>query len=275
MKDNGDTVTVRFYSGKDHPIYVTVKKTVPRRVNSNNEEKDIFARGALWVQMLEKAYVASGLAMQMKKWTGPDASMKSRDEDEFSTIALALQKQGKVHYETIGGGDSSSFMFFLTGKKGKHGNFVTSYSSPNKQFEKGVYDIPADDHSFWNMVLNKEQGKGKVITVSTKSDYMMVDEEKGLNNEKMFRGLATNHSYTVLGIERIDGEERILLRNPWGTGTAEEVYNEVTGSIGIRKSEDPTDGGVFTLSKVQFFSMFDGYHIGRIPGEGIKKGSGK
>lgn len=69
MRDNGDgTVTVRFYEfdskAKEHlsPIYVKVKKSVPK-VNG----WDVYAEGSLWVQILEKAFVCSGLATNMQE----------------------------------------------------------------------------------------------------------------------------------------------------------------------------------------------------------------
>ena len=64
MRDNGDgTVTVRFFrnkedDGTDEPLYVTVKKTVPKNIVTQGDE---YARGCLWVQMIEKAYAVSGI----------------------------------------------------------------------------------------------------------------------------------------------------------------------------------------------------------------------
>ena len=63
MKDNGDTVTVRFYS-KGKPVYINVEKTVPYREyqgvdNAGNAvtlKQTYGSKGALWVSMMEKAY---------------------------------------------------------------------------------------------------------------------------------------------------------------------------------------------------------------------------
>ena len=69
LKDNGDgTVTVRLYEkelvpsdetseleGKYKPVYIKVKKTVPRIAGA-----DQLAAGALWMQMIEKAVAAYG-----------------------------------------------------------------------------------------------------------------------------------------------------------------------------------------------------------------------
>lgn len=71
MRDNGDgTVTVCFKRREMRedgfsvytPYYVTVRKTIPiDRQNERDTTSDAFSRGAFWVKMMEKAYVASGL----------------------------------------------------------------------------------------------------------------------------------------------------------------------------------------------------------------------
>jgi hypothetical protein len=102
MRDNGDgTVTARFYkqvrqppaargAAEPPPVtethYVRVPKTVP--------QGDPYARGSLWVQMIEKAYAASGL----KDNLGDKPGFKPR-------------------YKDIEGGRSSDFSFAMTGKK--------------------------------------------------------------------------------------------------------------------------------------------------------------
>lgn len=58
MRDNGDgTVTVRFFKDR-MPLYVTVDKVIPQYRFTG---KDVGAKDCLWVQMIERAYVASGL----------------------------------------------------------------------------------------------------------------------------------------------------------------------------------------------------------------------
>ncbi len=65
MKDDGQGhVTVRLFSFEDggfKPFYIKVNKTVPRRGN-----RDLYAKDALWVQMLEKAVVASEITRKFK-----------------------------------------------------------------------------------------------------------------------------------------------------------------------------------------------------------------
>ena len=69
MRDNNDgTVTVRFYTDFQQPVYVTVDKSVAVLKNPDNPARKgqaVYSQdrpGSLWVQMIEKAYAASGLA---------------------------------------------------------------------------------------------------------------------------------------------------------------------------------------------------------------------
>jgi hypothetical protein len=102
MKDNGDTVTVRFYSMPNKsddtivPIYVTVKKTIPSGIYAP------VSTGALWVQMIEKAYAASMLHPEK--------------EDKKSQRG---NKEREAAYEDIDGGHSGNFLALITGKKAK------------------------------------------------------------------------------------------------------------------------------------------------------------
>lgn len=72
-----------------HPVYVTVKKTVPRLAGV-----DTYAANSLWMQMIEKAYAASGLHI----------------ED------VETRMKGVRSYEQIEGGYSDKFLQTLTGK---------------------------------------------------------------------------------------------------------------------------------------------------------------
>jgi Calpain family cysteine protease/Domain of unknown function (DUF4157) len=84
MKDNLDgTVTVRLYSAVDTPLLVTVDKTVVGQK---------YAKNTLWVKLLEKAYVASGL--------------------KTKTIGDGNDKR----YSDIAGGASDEALMHLTGR---------------------------------------------------------------------------------------------------------------------------------------------------------------
>lgn len=124
MKDNGDgTVTVRFMqeetdrSGSKSlkPYYVRVAKTIPV---FDIVKFDTFSRGALWVKMMEKAYVASGLHI-----LGKENAERKKKGDHFLTIRewrdLIVRGERRVAYEDIEGGRSGDFVSLLLGRKGE------------------------------------------------------------------------------------------------------------------------------------------------------------
>ncbi len=91
IRDNGDgTVTVRFFTfdkdGKKESLYVRVDKLVP------GSQGDAYTRGSLWVQMIERAYAASGLHFRAKDNPG-----------------------WKPAYQDIVGGAACDFVWTLTG----------------------------------------------------------------------------------------------------------------------------------------------------------------
>ncbi len=65
MKDNGDTVTVRFYR-EGEPVFVTVDKSIPYSIDKKGNKVGYGSWGALWVNIMEKAYAvfAKGKNMQ-------------------------------------------------------------------------------------------------------------------------------------------------------------------------------------------------------------------
>lgn len=92
MRDNGDgTVTVRFFEkpgDNETAHFVKIKKAVP--------EGEPYAKGALWVQMIEHAYAASGLHIRGDK-NAPD------NQDKL------------FNYNNISGGSESAFVETITG----------------------------------------------------------------------------------------------------------------------------------------------------------------
>lgn len=98
MRDMGTSVRVRFFDDTGIPRDVEVQKSIPvkRRINQRDPRDDtmnyVFATGSLWVQMMEKAYTASGL----RTYSGPGTN---------------------VDYATIEGGFAGKFVEQLTGRK--------------------------------------------------------------------------------------------------------------------------------------------------------------
>ena len=109
MKDNGDSVTVRFFKPSGAPIYVTVKKTIPVRAfraTDGHIRENVFMgamnEGApLWVGLLEKAF----------------ASIRPRLEDDMD---LKEKAKDQVHeaghvYATLDSGTIKTALRMLMG----------------------------------------------------------------------------------------------------------------------------------------------------------------
>ncbi len=114
MRDNGDgTVTVRFMRREVQadgrrsyvPHYVTVRKTIPVYVGN---ETDAFSRGAFWVKMMEKAYVASGLYLGMGR--------EMNDRDYQAVKQYIDNVEPGVAYGDISGGNPGLFLSLLLGR---------------------------------------------------------------------------------------------------------------------------------------------------------------
>ena len=104
MKDEGDTVVVRLYhpvgSGDTYhlePRYYRVDKTVP----VDEDGRDLYATGSLWVQMMEKAYTASGI--NVKNEVKKTEEYQNRDK-------RILQ------YDEIETGQAEDAVSYITGK---------------------------------------------------------------------------------------------------------------------------------------------------------------
>lgn len=116
MRDNGNgTVTVRFFQ-KDNqtdtmvPKYVTVKKTIPKSLGM-----DTFSANNLWVQMIEKAYAASGLH-NISEDTYLEAEKKNHIGENNPEAREKFREEYKRSYSGIESGSSSEFLEILTGK---------------------------------------------------------------------------------------------------------------------------------------------------------------
>ena len=257
MKDNGDgTVTVRFYDEKN-PVYVSVKKTVP--INTNTKSPtfgiDKFSRGALWVQMLEKAYAASGLAEKVKELDSIVSDEADRDQ---LTVINALKRNNVVSYGSIAAGNSSALAEYLTGIKGEYiPGSKEKAIDPNTQ--KIVPVLSARQEEFWN--LAKDTNRRGVALVAGSLKTYSPGEGTGLSDgDVVMKGVSINHSYTVMGVQEMAGEERIILRNPWGFGSTEEVYDEESGAITTQIGKFANGPYVF-LTKNAFFSIFNDCNI--------------
>ncbi len=152
MRDNGDgTVTVRFYqqntdeiTGKNKgytPVYVTVDKMVPESTGADD---------CLWVQVIERAYVASGLHITSEKFAkpAPSAAELKAEYDRLSALKpeelpahedcpWLIDEKGELHewkpnYEDISAGSQQKFLerFYGPQAKSEHTSLELFKKSP-------------------------------------------------------------------------------------------------------------------------------------------------
>ncbi len=222
MKDNGDgTVTVKLYKpGKIYgynPILVTVDKT-----SCFSKKGDCGANGCLWVQMYEKAYMASGIRSSFFH---------------------------RKRYDDIEGGFANEALGYITGKKSK---VVLDYTSGKQGGELIGIDIRKTDKKTGRKVyttafekrvaevkstLQKHVAKGDIITASSYK-RLVGATGSGSSGEEVRRGIAGQHVYTITDMEVIEGKYYVHVRNPWGRSAVETVKNGLTGKSVIRESDD-------------------------------------
>lgn len=122
MRDNGDgTVTVCFKleeSAENQepfftPYYVTVRKTIPIL---RHGESDAFSQGALWVKMIEKAYVASGIHLLRR--INVNLWREGKQPQRYCDLLQMIQDEDKrLDYDEINSGFSSPFISLLLGRE--------------------------------------------------------------------------------------------------------------------------------------------------------------
>jgi hypothetical protein len=163
MRDNGDTVTVRFYKPSGTPIYVTVKKTLSSEGFLRDGKDDEFmyyhtfgaayGGAAFWVCMLEKAYAAVRHVIE------PDPEMRSKASYTF--------QQTHNKYDCLDDGASAFTNSALLGKKFK-----------NKYYKKLSYDhssyistsMRGDKIAKYSMENAKKEYKKELKTKKEKFD---------------------------------------------------------------------------------------------------------
>lgn len=257
MKDNGDTVTVRFHTDNGDK-YVTVKKTIPKDTREGgNTERDYYARGALWIQMLEKAIVASGIIKDLYKVDGKELQDSIKDKSDL--IAM-LEKDGQVSYEFISGGSADYFSRFITGKTGEriflNDEVDEQYTG---QLDKGEIKYTPAQLKFVKEAEDLNKGYTTYTLVASTKDKFDFIEGSGIKAEDNAMGVYNNHAYAVLGTKVINGETTIVLRNPWGIGTNEAIYNEKTGAVSQQVTFEEKNQGFVFMPVDTFFRLFSTY----------------
>ena len=112
MKDEGDTVAVRFYKGPGQPFFVRVKKTLVEgryvgkdkatgNTVTSKRSVSVGARDVFWVRMFEKAFAAA------RQYLDPQGVQNAKQREKNPNLDLMHQ---------IAGGNSGEFIQLLTGK---------------------------------------------------------------------------------------------------------------------------------------------------------------
>lgn len=201
MKDNRDgTVTVRLFNEQREPVYVTVDKSVPR-MNGN----DPYAQnngGSLWVQIMEKAFVQSGLHIR-------------------GGLAKAEAGTLQSKYGDIESGHEWEAISMLTGSDPGLFSEASRLVDTPKPGRDGYSQAEID---FANM-MKTELANGQLLTAafggSRKGLFGTPLDKKhatvsGIDAKEA--GMYTLHGYSLLAVEEEDGKFYVTVRNPHGHG---------------------------------------------------------
>ncbi|MCR5403339.1 MAG: hypothetical protein K6E91_05880 [Butyrivibrio sp.] len=263
MVDNGNgTVTVRLFGPDKQAKYVTVTKSTVLTTNKEVDRGgDKFVQGALWVKMLEKAVVASGL---FEDYFRANATEGQNEINDRISVFEQLRKNNKVSYEAISGGDPAFAAGILLGTKGSKGYFESKYDY-DEQLSVGVMNYTDEQKEFLEMAegIGKKDyfmkgNKNYALTVST-LDSFDAGEDTKLKTHDQERGMYVHHVYTVLGVRKIGSVNTVVLRNPHGAGVNRFSYNENTGAVSSEQDKDVKAGGDLFVPVNTFFRMFKSY----------------
>ena len=265
--NNNGTVTVRFFKKEIDentgeflgfsPLLVTVDKFVPEGGG---------ASGALWVQMFERAYAASGLALDKTSSASflPDdpeylkkvrALYNDSNADDFEKLllrtkysnAFRLNQQNKYEvvddqkaYSDIDAGFPATFLEQVLGPEGSSEQIM-----PDKGSNFDEYKV----ESF----IRKHLKNNHILTTGTRGSLA------SQKNSVIYDGLMSGHAYTVLDLKektvtdefgKIKKEKFVVVRNPWGVMGRD--YDKQGGNI-----ETFNNGGVSDIRLSDFCKSFN------------------
>lgn len=225
IKDNGDgTVTVRFYDRTNSERFYKIRKPIP--------SKNVQCQNCLWIQLLEKAYVAF------------KSEQKSKDYD----------------YDNINGGLSHKALRDITGKTSTEHGLISWKSSGSHYIPEDKYDgrklgvYSREALLFLNKLEAREQTQLLAVSESERSVSGHV------------KGTYDHHAYAIPKIER-NVETRIgkklnliTLRSPHGRTIPQYIFDAISGKYDIDKA--PIDNnGVFKMDLNDFLKYFSGFQF--------------
>jgi hypothetical protein len=222
MRKDGPKVTVKMFdivleeTGKRfEPRYITIDATSVKDTAGD----DKFAQGALWVKMMEKAYIAAGFLATQKALTTSYtyANLESMNLD----IALG-------HLV----GQSSQVRELKARTKVAPPGALPG--AADKYPAKGALS-PAEEETA-HMISDGLAAK-KAVLVETRAEITKKVVGRGHSGgEQVHRGLVGGHAYAVVGMTD-PGVTPVMvqLRNPWGRYGAQ--YSGATGSQKLVENE--------------------------------------
>lgn len=206
MKDNGDgTVTVRLYDSEQNEIYTTVNKTIPMYQRDNGDWVTAYGRGALWVSILEKAFVQSGIAYNYSDFFAQNQTIVNDEGEKFDA---------NTYKDVTGGSTAQATAFFLGNASATDASTTMRIDFPKNNLPDPGEEYSKEEISFFNKV-QAAYNRGDVITAG-------IDKRVRLANGKKQNdcGLPDGHAYTVIGTyeDKDSGKKYIRVRNPHSRG---------------------------------------------------------
>ena len=205
IRDNGDgTATVRFFRRFEHypreTIYVTVKKTIPTLMG-----REHYSFSSMWVQMIQKAYAASGLNKDISRIedkkleieerysyinnyqrSDPQRRIETQKRDSEINELLESNKryvfeEKNSTYKGIVGGSSARVIEMLTGESSRmiySLNASTAVITKVKdEFQNNMY-IKEYDHEI------NEQERDKLVALMDCVEHIILKSVKKSGKEK-------------------------------------------------------------------------------------------
>lgn len=227
MKDNHDgTVTVRLFDEEGVPAYVTVNKTIPV-AKMGGVNTPVYSNGALWVSILEKAYVQSGVV-----YGNTENFSQNRFNDERNS------------YNDIVGGKTQHTTKFLLGDYSDDSVYSMTLDLP-KGFDGREY---APEETAFFQKIKEAYSRGDAITAGIR-EY---PDQGGDRAYEKHAGLPGGHAYTVIGTAEMDGKKFIRVRNPHMSGG--RGYDRHGRAIYVKNPKVPGESLIELRDYVNTFS---------------------
>lgn len=262
IRDNNDgTVTVRLYRhnrpGEDIndpvPYYITVDKSTPNLVQTGG---DAYAKNVLWVQLIEKAYAASGFhkdgdttydgIRRGDSRRGVETILGFQNIDEEDIVALnADDKFDRIKKEL----EKGHFVHAGTDKKKPKKEFINRYNDLEKEYD------------------NEQKALKKKLNLKSILEVPSVPQIHRFNLAKSYNGMFMEkdshleyaaHAYAVVGAEIVNDKKFIIVKEPnsmYDLDTNGDISLSMEEDVGKFKESDETTG-YLAIPYDEFNDMF-------------------